>query len=69
MGFSEDTRFKLDKPCGTVRSSTEPRPSKVATTVPSDNLRADEITIEMAKSGKVTAVVVVLSIYCKKRCN
>ncbi len=49
--------------------STEPRPNKVATTAPSDNTRADEIAIETAKTGKVTAVVTVMTIFSKKRCD
>jgi hypothetical protein len=48
--------------------STEPHPIKVATTAP-DNIRADEIAINTAKTGKVTAVVTVMSIFCRERCN
>jgi hypothetical protein len=32
-------------------------------------MRADEIAIETAKTDKVTAVVVIMSIFCSKRCN
>jgi hypothetical protein len=32
-------------------------------------VRDDENTIKTAKTGKVTAVVVVMSIFTKKRCN
>jgi hypothetical protein len=32
-------------------------------------MRDDEIALETAKTGKVTAVVVVMSIFCKKMCN
>ncbi len=32
-------------------------------------MRADEIVIETADTGKVTAVVMVMSIFSKKRCN
>jgi hypothetical protein len=32
-------------------------------------MRADEIAIEIAKTGKVTAVVAVMGIFCKKRCK
>jgi hypothetical protein len=59
MGFSVDNRLKLDKPLGTIYLSTEPRPIKVANTAPSETMKADEIRIETAKTGKVTAVVVV----------
>ncbi len=69
MGFSVDKHLKMDKLFGTVYSSTEPHPIKVAATAPSDNTRADEIAIETAKAGKVTAVVAVMSMFCIKRCN
>jgi hypothetical protein len=49
--------------------STEPRPIKVANTAPSETARANEIAIETAKTGKVTAVVAVMSIFSKKRCD
>ncbi len=49
--------------------STEPRPIKVAATAPSDHMRADEVAIKTAKTGKVTAVVAAMSIFCKKRCK
>jgi hypothetical protein len=68
-GFSVDKRLKIDKPLGTAYLSTEPHPIKVFNTAPSDNIRADEIVIETAKTNKVTVVVQVMSIYCKKRCN
>jgi hypothetical protein len=32
-------------------------------------MRADEITIETAKTGTVTVVVAVMSIFSKKRCK
>jgi hypothetical protein len=56
----------LDKPVGTIYSSTEPHPIKIANTAPNETTRADELTIETAKTGKVTAVVVVMSIFRKK---
>jgi hypothetical protein len=56
-------------PLGTVYSSTEPHPIKVVDTAPGNNMRANEITIETAKTSKVTAVVAVMSIFCKKKCN
>jgi hypothetical protein len=49
--------------------STEPRPIKVVNTAPSKNIRVDEIVINTAQTSKVTAVIAVMSIYCKKRCN
>jgi hypothetical protein len=68
MGFSVDKRLKLDKPLGTTNSSTMPRSIKVAATAPSETTRADEIAIETAKTGKVTAVVAVM-IFSKKDAN
>jgi hypothetical protein len=32
-------------------------------------MRAEEIAIETANTGKVTAVVAVMSIFCKKKCK
>ncbi len=66
-GFSVGKRLKLDKPVGTIYSSVEPRLIKVANTAPSETTRADEIVIETAKTGKVTAVVAVMSIFSEKR--
>ncbi len=68
-GFSVDMRLRLDKPLGTIYLSTEPRGIKVASTAPNEITRADEIAIETAKTGKVTAVVAVMSIFSKKRCK
>jgi hypothetical protein len=42
---------------------------KVATTAPRETTRADEIAIETAKTGKVTVVVMVMSIFSEKRCK
>jgi hypothetical protein len=56
-------------PLGTAYSSTDPCLIKVATTAPSDTTRADGIAIKTAKTGKVTAVVAVMSIFSTKRCN
>jgi hypothetical protein len=53
-------------PLGTIYSSTEPRPIKVADTAPSETMKADEVGIETAKTGKVTPVVVMMSIFTKK---
>jgi hypothetical protein len=46
--------------------STEAHPIKVVDTAPSNNIRADEIANENAKTGKMTAVVAVMSIFCKR---
>ncbi len=69
MCFSIDKRLKIDKPLGNVYLSTEARLIKVVDTAPSNNTRAVEIAIETAKTGKVTAVVAVMSIFCKKKCK
>ncbi len=51
--------------------STEPRPIKVVNTAPShsETTWANEIAIETAKTGKATAVVMVISIFSEKRCK
>jgi hypothetical protein len=49
--------------------STEPHPIKVANTALSETTKADEIAIKTTKTGKVTAVVAVMSIFSKKRCK
>jgi hypothetical protein len=56
MGFSVDKHLKIDESLGTVYSSIEPCLIKVATTAPSDNMRANKIAIKTAKTGKVTAM-------------
>jgi hypothetical protein len=69
MGYSLDKRLKLDKPLGTIYLSTEPRLVKVANTAPSETTRAGEVAIETAKTGKVTVVVTVMSIFSEKICK
>jgi hypothetical protein len=64
--LGETTR---DKPVGSIYLSTEACPIKVVDTAPSNNMRANEIGIESAKTSKVTAVVAVMSIFCRKRCK
>jgi hypothetical protein len=66
MGFSVDKCLKLDKPLGTIYLSTEPHPIKVINTTPSETTRANDIAIETAKTSKVTAVVIVMSILREK---
>jgi hypothetical protein len=56
-------------PLGTIYSSHKPCPIKVANTAPSKTARADEVAIKTAKTGKMTAVVAVMSIFSKKRCK
>jgi hypothetical protein len=63
-----DKHLEIDKPSGTTfYQSTEPRPIKVANTAPSNKMRATEIAIETAITSEVTAVVAVMSIFCKKQ--
>jgi hypothetical protein len=45
--------------------STKPQPIKVTATAPSETTRANEIT-KTTKTGKVTAVVTVMSIFNNK---
>jgi hypothetical protein len=59
----------MDEPIGTIYSSHKPRPIKVANSALSETMEADEIAIETAKTGKVTAVVMVMSIFSRKRCK
>ncbi len=58
--------LKINKHLGTVYQSTEPRPIKVANTASSDSKRANKIAIETAKTGKVTAVVAIVTLFVKK---
>ncbi len=62
----ENNPPKIDEPLSTIYSSHKPRPIKVANTALSETTKADEIAIETAKTGKVTAVVAVMSIFSKK---
>jgi hypothetical protein len=56
-------------PLGSVNLSIEAHQIKVINTSPIKNMRADEIAIKTATTGKVTAVVAVMSIFFRKRCN
>jgi hypothetical protein len=49
--------------------SHKPRPIKVVDTALSESTMADEIASETAKTGKVTAVVMIMSIFKKQRCK
>jgi hypothetical protein len=46
--------------------SHKPRPIKVVNTALSETTKADEIASKTKKTGKVTAVVVVMSIFSRK---
>jgi hypothetical protein len=69
MGLDVDKRLKIDKSLGTIYSSYKPHPIRVVDTAPSETTKADEIASETSKTGKVTAVVTVMSIFKKKRCE
>jgi plasmid replication initiation protein len=49
--------------------SHKPRPIKVVDTALSVARKADEIALETAKTGKVTAVVAIMSIFKRKKCK
>jgi hypothetical protein len=49
--------------------SHKPHPIKVVNTALSEATKADEIAKETAETGKVTAVVTVMSIFKRKRCK
>ena len=56
MGNLVDKHLKLKQPSGIDLKSADTRPIK-ATKLALDIVKANEITIENAKTGKVTAVV------------
>ena len=49
--------------------SHKPRPIKVVDTALSETMKADQIASETTKTGEVTAVVAVMSIFKKKNAN
>ncbi len=49
--------------------SHKPRPIKVVETALSVDMKADEIALETAKTGKVITVVAVMSIFKRKNAN
>ncbi len=68
-GLDVDKHLKIDEPLGTIYSSHKPHPIKVADTALSQTMKADEIASKTTKTGKVTAVVAVMSIFSRKRCR
>jgi hypothetical protein len=64
-----DKHIKIDEPLGTIYSSHKPHRIKVVDTALSETTKADEIASKTTTSGKVTAVVAVMSIFKKKRCE
>jgi hypothetical protein len=69
LGIDVDKHLKIDEPLGTIYLSHKPRLVKVVDTALSETSKADEITIETAKSKKVTAVVAVMSFFSEKDAN
>ena len=63
-----DKRLKLEQPPGIHLKPTDTRPIK-ATKLALDTIRANEITIENSKTGKVTAVVAILKVFGNNICN
>ncbi len=61
MGSRVDKHLKLEQPLGIDLKSTDTRPIK-ATKLALDIIRANEIAIENSKTGKVTAVVSILTV-------
>jgi len=68
MGRPVEKRIKLVQPSGIHLESTDTRPIK-ATKLALDTIRANEIAIENSKTGKVTAVVVILKVFGENICN
>ncbi len=69
MGLDVDKHLKIDEPLETIYSSHKLHLIKVVNTTLSETTKADEIAIETTKTGKVTAVVAVMSVFKKKRCK
>jgi hypothetical protein len=69
MGLDVDKRLKIGEPLGTIYLSHKPHPIKFTNTALSETMKADEIAIKTAKTGKVTVVVAVMSIFSRKRCK
>jgi hypothetical protein len=67
--LSVDKRLKIDKPLEPIYMSHKPRLIKVLNTALSKATKADEIAKVTAETGKVTAVVAVMSIFKRKRCK
>ena len=57
-----DKRLKLEEPKGIHLKTTDIRPIK-STKLALETIRANEIAIEISKTGKVTAVVAILKIF------
>jgi hypothetical protein len=69
MGLDVDKHLKIDEPLETIYSSHKPCLIRVNYTALSETMKADQITSKTTKTGKVTAVVAVMSIFKKKICK
>jgi hypothetical protein len=63
-----DKRLKLDEPFLSDFKPTQPLPIKVTDQIPI-SARADEKALEIAKTGKVTVVVMVMHLYGNTKSN
>ncbi len=68
MGNLVEKHLKLEQPSGIDLISTDTRSIK-ATKLALDIIKANEITIEKAKTGQVTAVVAILKVFGDKFTN
>ncbi len=64
-----DKRLKIDEPFLSDFKSTQPRPIKVMDQISNSDNRADEKALEIAKTGKVTAIVAVMHLYGNTESN
>jgi hypothetical protein len=64
-----DKRLELDEPFLSDSKSTQPRPIKVTDQILISDNRAAEKAFEIPKTGKVTAVVVVMHLYGNTESN
>jgi hypothetical protein len=64
-----DKHLKLDESFLSDLKSTQPCPIKVMDQILISSTRADEKALEIAKTGKVTAVVAVMHLYGNTKSN
>jgi len=64
-----DKHLKLDEPFLSDSKSTQPHPIKVTDQILISSTRADIKALEIAKTGKVTTVVVVMHLYGNTESN
>jgi hypothetical protein len=69
MELYVDKRLKIEQPLETIYLFDKPCPIKVINTALSETTKADGIASKTEKTGKVTVVVAVMSIFKKKRCK